>query len=368
MLLEISREHLMDSLSKTVPLTERKSPLPILSHVLVETTGSLVSVTGTDLQVGLKITHECEVRSPGRLAVPGRKFFEICRELQSPSVSIELEESGRLKIEAGESKFKLSVMDGSDYPLWPSFEGVEMASMPAASLLLLIEKTVFASSTDESRISINSVLFENAGEKTRLVAADGHRLAMITEEVGLALETRKLIPRRNLTDLRRILEGIKGEISVGFDEKNLVMTAESLCMTARLVDADYPNYSAKLPKQIDKVIKANRLNLIQTVRRAATLTSERNKGVTLDFSPGRLEVVASHPDLGTARDVASVEYEGEGFSTIANAAYLLEALNVTDTEYVRLEFSPANTPIMIHPDGGKEYFSLVMPMKSKEND
>ncbi len=368
MLIEIAREHLMDSLSKTVPFTERKSPLPILSHILVETGDALLSVTGMDLQVGLKTTHPCDVKSPGKLAIPGRKFFEICRELQSAMIIIELEESGRLKIEAGESKFKLSVMDGSDYPAWPSFEGVHMASMEASSLLLLIEKTVFASSTDESRISINSVLFENDGDKTRLVAADGHRLAMITEPVGLVLDRRKLIPRRNLTDLRRILEGIKGEISVGFDDKNLIMTADSLSMTARVVDADYPNYSAKLPKQIDKVIRADRLNLIQTLRRVATLTSDKNKGVTLDFSPGRLEIVTSHPDLGTARDVATVEYDGESFSTIANAAYLLEALNVIDTEWLRIEFSPANTPIMIHPDGGKEYFSLVMPMKSKEND
>ncbi len=368
MFFETSRDSLMDSLSKTVPITERKSPLPILSHVLVEARDALLSLTAMDLQVGLKTVHECEVKVPGKLAVPGRKFYEICRELESAAVSIELEESGRLKIEAGESRFRLSVMDGSDYPAWPSFEGVQMASMPASSLLLLIEKTAFASSTDESRISINSVLFENDGDKTRLVGADGHRLAMITENVGLHLDARKLIPRRNLGDLRRILEGIKSDISVGFDAKNLIVTTEFLSMTARLVDADYPNYSAKLPKQIDKVIKADRLNLIQTLRRVATLTSDRNKGVTLDFSPGRLEIVASHPDLGTARDVASVEYSGESFSTIANAAYLLESLNVIDTETVRLEFSPANTPIMIHPDGGKEYFSLVMPMKSKENE
>ncbi len=368
MFVQIEKDRLLESLSKLVPITERKSPLAILSSVLADATESELVLTAMDMQVGLRIKIPCEGQNNGKLAMPARKFYEIARELEAGVIAVQLEESGMVRIEAGQSVFRLSVLDGTDFPVWPLAEDIEMVTIPVSGLLNLVEKTVFAASTDESRISINSVLFENSETVTKVVAADGHRLAVISEDIGLCLDSRKLIPRRNLVDVRRILEGLKGDISVGFDKKNMILITDDLSMTARLVDADYPNYSAKIPKQIDKVIVADRHNLIQTLKRVAILTSDRNKGVTLDFNPGQLEIAASHPDLGTARDAISVEYDGIPFSTVANAAYLLEALNAVVTTIVKFEFSPANTPIMIRPEGEASYFSLVMPMKSKEND
>ena len=145
MLLEIARDSLLDGFQKTTPLTEKKSTLQILSHVLfdVEESGQVV-MTATDLEAGLQIMYDCTVTEPGRVAVPSRKALEIVRELPSGAVRIELLETGRLGITSGQSSFELAIMDPSDYPAWSSFEGVEKVSVSAEKLVFMIDKAIFA--------------------------------------------------------------------------------------------------------------------------------------------------------------------------------------------------------------------------------
>lgn len=364
MLIEIDRDGLLDGLSKTVPITEKRSTLPILSHILVNAQPSGLTLTATDLSVGLRINCECNVKDPGMLAIPGKKMFEIVRELPSGVVTIELhDEAGRITISAGKSEFKLASMDASDYPAFAEFETVETSEVEAEKLLYMIEKTLFASSNDESRFNLNGMLMEQSDPKIRLVATDGHRLALIDEELGVALQSKVLIPKKGLLELKRMLESTKDKIGIGFEEKNMFIKTDRFVMTIRLIEGDYPDYRKVIPSPGEKIIQADRMQLLQTIRRVAILTSDRNKGVDVNLSPGIMEIVAVHPDLGTAKDVLEVDYRGENFSLLINVSYFMEALSAVDTEQVRLEFQEEGSPVIVRPEPLKEYFNLVMPMR-----
>ncbi len=363
MLFQIDRDSFLDGLTKTVPITEKRTPLPILSHVLVNATESRLVLTATDLEVGLKINCESTVQEPGMFALPSKKTYEIVRELEPGEVTVQSTENQRIQIESGESVFQLAGMDASDYPAWTSSEEVETAKVEASRLLYMIEKTMFASSSDDSRFNLNGILFEQEGDNTKLVATDGHRLALINGELGIRLKSNLIVPRKGLVELKRLLEGLKEEVSVGFEEKNLLISTDRLMMTVRLIDGDFPDYRKVIPQPSDTIVQAPHLQLMHTLRRVAILTSDRNKGVNMTVSPGKMELTATHPDLGTARDVIDVDYSGEDFTVIVNAAYLIEAIGAIDTDTVALEFHEEGAPVILRPIPSKDYFNLVMPMR-----
>ncbi len=364
MFFEIERDLFVEGLSRAVPITEKRSTLPILSHLLITATDpEKLMITATDLEVGLQMSYNYVLKEPGSLTIPARKIYEIVRELAPGQVSVQDSESKRIKIVSGMSEFELAGMDASDYPVWISFDEIETFSMPAEKLLYMIDKTLFASSSDDSRFNLNGVLFEQDAENTRLVATDGHRLALITEDVKISLKSSVLVPKKGLLELRRLLESLKGDVSVGFEEKNMLVKTDRFMMTVRLIEGDYPDYAKVIPKASEKVIKASRPSVLQALRRVAILTSDRNKGVNVQVGAGKMEFTATHPDLGTARDVVDVDYQGEEFEIIINVAYLIESLNVVDTDTISFEFHQEGAPLVIRPEPAKGYFNLVMPMR-----
>lgn len=363
MLFQIDRDSLLEGLSKTVPITEKRTPLPILSHVLMNASESDLTLIATDLEVGLKIICDSTVQESGTLAVPSKKIYEIIRELMPGEISVTLTDNNRLQIKSGQSMFELAGMDASDYPAWSSFEEVETVKVDSTTLLHMIDKTMFAASNDDSRFNLNGILFEQHGEDTRLVATDGHRLALIGGQLGINLAANLVVPRKGLVELRRVLENVKGEISVGFEEKNLLVSTDRFMMTVRLIDGDFPDYRKVIPESEDRIVQAPLLPLMQTLRRVAILTSDRNKGVNMRVSSGKMELTTTHPDLGTARDVIDIDYSGEDILIIVNAAYLIEALGVIDAESVSIEFHTEGAPVIIRPNPPQNYFNLVMPMR-----
>ncbi len=363
MLFEIEKNSFFDGLSKTVPITERRSPQPILTHLLIDAAGDQLVMVATDLEVGIRLSYECRVEEPGTLTLPGKKLFEIVRELESGPITVQTVESERVKITSGESAFHLVGTDSSEYPAWSSLDEVKTGPVPADKFLTMIEKTLFASSNDESRFNLNGVLFESVDDVTRLVATDGHRLAMIEDTAGFSFESKVLVPKKGLFELRRILEGLSEEIQVGFEEKNLVIKADRSSMAIRLIDGDYPDYRKVIPEAGDFHVTVNRLHLMQALKRVAVLTSDRNRGVTMEIGAKGLDVSVVHPDLGTARDTVDLEFEGTELKIIVNAAYMIEALGVVAGDRVRLEFIEKGGPIFVRPEPPQNYFNLVMPMR-----
>lgn len=363
MFFDIERDLFFEGLSKTVPITEKRSTLPILSHILLNASDSRLVITATDLEVGLQMIYNCSVKEDGQVTVPAKKIYEMVRELPSGPVSLELQENRRIKITSGESVFELAGMEASDYPAWPAVEEVETAAIKSDILVSMIDKTLFASSNDDSRFNLNGVLFEQNEDKTRLVATDGHRLALMDAEVRLPLESKILIPKKSLSELKRLLENVKEEVQVGFESKNMILKTDKFLMTLRLIDGDYPDYRKVIPADGDKIVKANRAKLLQALRRVAVLTAERNKGINLMVRPYRIELTATHPDLGTAKDSIEADYDSDEFMVIVNVAYLIEALGVIESDTVSLQFLQEGAPILIRPEPSKTYFNLVMPMR-----
>jgi DNA polymerase-3 subunit beta len=361
---KIDQTVLADGFAKTVPIAEKRSPLPILSHVLFNAWEDKLNLTATDLNVGLQLNYDCEVTAAGEMALPGKKTFEIVRELAPGPVSIEKISEARIRIEAGESVFEIAGMDSSDFPAWSDFEQLETVKVSREKLIKMIDGSVYAASNDESRFNLNGVLFEAIGEKIRMLGTDGHRLALCDEDLSLNIQDKKIVPKKGIQELKRILEGLKeDEIEIGFEPKNLVINTARFRMTIRLIKGDYPDYQKVVPQGSEKIATVNRSDMLQSLRRVGVLASERGRGVTLDFENNSAKFKSSHPDLGEARDTMAVQYDGASYSGIFNVYYLIDALSVLETETIKLELYEENGPIIAYPVPEGNSFHLVMPMK-----
>lgn len=360
---EMDKDTLVEGLSKLVPITEKKSPLPILSHVLMELDGSNITLTATDLEVGLKTSLDCNVVEPGKITVPARKFFEIVKELRSGPIVVTSNERYRLNIVSGPSSFDLAGMDSADFPVWSDHSSIETSETNTETLIRMMDKTLFAASNDESRFNLNGVLFERENNKTKLVSTDGHRLAVIETDLLLPDETRFIAPKKGLVELKRFLENMKQKVSFGFEKKNLIVKTERAMMTVRLIDGDYPDYNKVIPQTEGHKAFIDRNSFIQSLKRVGILTYDRSRGININLSEDELKLSVSNPDLGSAEDSITIDYKGDEVKIIINVLYLIDALNVISSEKVSVEYHKEGAPIIIKPCPEQDYFNIVMPMR-----
>ncbi len=360
---EMNKDYLVEGLSKLVPITEKRSPLPILSHALMELDDHGITLTATDLEVGLRINFDCSVVEPGKITVPAKKFYEIIRELRSGSISVTSNDRNRLNIVSGPSSFDLAGMDSADFPVWSDHESVETSEVESESLIRMLDKTLFAASNDDSRFNLNGVLFERENVRTKLVSTDGHRLALIETDMELPTDSRFIAPKKGLVELKRFLENMKQKVQFGFEKKNLVVKSERAMMTVRLIDGDYPDYNKVIPQSSGQKAFIDKNNLVQSLKRVGILTSDKSRGITLELKTDELSMNVNNPELGSAEDSIPAEFAGSDVQIIINVQYLLEALNVISAEKVSLEYHKEGSPVIIKPHPEQDYFNIVMPMR-----
>jgi DNA polymerase-3 subunit beta len=231
----------------------------------------------------------------------------------------------------------------------------------------MIERTIFSVSTDETRYSLNGVFIEQGeGGKVKMVATDGHRLAFEERELGsLGLAKGVILPRKGLAELKKLLEsGDDGAVSIGFRENMGLVIKDKVELFMRLIDGDFPDYTKVIPKGNPNLAKIDRDELLQALRRVSILSSERYKGIKLEFSAGKISLSANNPDLGEAVEEIEAEYKGKPISIGFNARYLLDVLGVLGDEgEVEIELKDELSPSIIRKSGAEGYLYVLMPMR-----
>ena len=371
---EIDRIHFLDGLNLTQGVVEKRNTLPILSNVLIEAAGSDgISILATDLDVGVRHVCSCSVRDGGRLTVGARKLFEIVREMAGDCVRVRTAEKFSVEVVSGRSRFKLLGLNPEEFPSIPGLSAKPSntaVSMTAttADLGRMIESTIFAVSMDETRFNLSGIYVENHDGWLRMVATDGHRLAMIDGKVeGKLPEKGAILPRKGLSEVKKLLES-------GADKNELVtfLLDGSIAKVVRghgelfmrLIDGEFPDYHQVVPKKGKCTTIMSREDFLRALRRVSILSTERSRGVRLIFKAGALEIQTSNPDLGEATEEINVTYAGPELSVGFNARYLIEALDVMgDCNSVEFTVNDDVSPGVLHPEGDERYCYVVMPMR-----
>ena len=367
----LNKTEMLKELNLLQGVVEKKNTIPILSNVLIETMGeSMISLIATDLDVSLRTQCTADVTQPGPVVIQAKKLFEIVRNLPDAEIQFLKEENDWVKIICGSSEFKVVGQAKEHFPSTPESEDVGLA-ISAALLNNLISRTVFAITQEESRYALNGSLFSLTGETIQLVSTDGFRLAIASTVIDNSSvqspsdEVKVIIPKKALTELMKLTSGSEETLEFSKDDNHLFFKLGHRHLTTRMLAGQFPNYDLVLPKNNDKVVPLNTEKIMQAIRRAALMADERSHGVKFALSSGRLDITSQSADVGEAKEVIPIDYEGEGMSIGFNAQYLLDFLNVVGSEEVIFEFKDEQSPALMRPsvNNGFDYRCVIMPMR-----
>jgi len=368
MKLTTTKAALLSTLIRTVPLTEARTTLPILTHVLMTARdGDTLSLSANNLESYCEASCAATIETDGMMCLPGRKLLEIVKTLGDDDITIETTEH-RTKITAGAASFTLATLSAEDFPVASAVENIEHIIIDCDAFLDALGSVDYAASSQESRFNMNAIYFEPNGGASRMVTTDGHRLALVHWRAQIGYKP-ILVPLAGVGVLVKALHGISGEVQVGCDEKNLVVTTENLTIAVRLIDSEFPDYRKVIPDpaNIQANVPLNRNELLRAVRRVSVFTSDTNKGLRLAIVENLVELKTTHPDLGEGRDVVDVEYSGEPISLIVNSAYLLDALTTMTADRITAEYFGDGLPLIFRAvmenETPNEDLHLVMPMR-----
>ena len=361
----LSREALLNPLQLVVGVVERRQTLPILSNVLLSLEGNLLSMTGTDLEVEIKgSTEVVSSGEAGEVTVSARKFLDICRSLPDGAQVDFSSSEGKAQIVSGRSRFSLATLPANEFPSVDEGEQNVEFSVSGSMIRGLIDSTSFAMAQQDVRYYLNGMLWEVTHNQLRVVATDGHRLALCDGpcEVAVGDKISAILPRKGIIELSRLLADDEARVSIG--SNHIRVTGADYCFTSKLVDGSYPDYDRVVPKGGNKLVVGDREQLKQAFGRTAILSNEKYRGVTIQLVNGAMHLAANNPEQEEAQEEVSVAYSGDSLEIGFNVSYLLDVLNVLKSKEIRFTLADSNSSALVEDAGGASKATyVVMPMR-----
>jgi len=359
-----TREELLGPVQNVIGVVERRQTMPVLANVLLGAHDNRLSVSGTDLEVELVSAVPINVQAAGDLTVPGRKLLDILRALpEAVAVTLALE-GERVVVRAGRSRFTLSTLPATEFPLVDEIQAQQVLKLARSELRRLIDKVHFSMAQQDVRYYLNGMLIESEGGRLRAVATDGHRLALSEAALNERVTGKQqvILPRKGILELQRMLGG-EGEVSLAIGTNHIRCEIGDIRFTSKLIDGRFPEYSRVIPAQAKRIIDADRDVLRQSLQRTAILSNEKYRGIRLNIKPNVLTLQAHNPEQEEAEDQIEVGYAGEEIEIGFNVTYLLDALSAIETPRVNIALTDANSSCLITAADSDVTKYVVMPMR-----
>ena len=364
--LVVRKTDLLRELQLFQGIVERKNTIPILANVLFDATSSEIRLLATDLEVALSSRCEGVVSKPGTVTIPAKKLFEIVRALPDTDIRI-VEEKGSVRVSADRFDSRIQTLPKDDFPSLPSPARKEVATLPKDGMKQMVAKTHFAITGEDTRYFLNGAKFIIKPGSLTLVATDGHRLAHVevTAPVGVKAEVGVILPKKTLVELGRLLSEFDGELTFESGENHLFFELGGRTLVSRMIDGQFPAYERVIPKGNDKILEFDRDRLTNAVKRVALLSNERSRAVKFEVNKGVVDVTSSSSEFGEAREQLAVDYSDGPLTISFNAQYVLDFLNVVETEVVSLALKDEVSQAVMRPVAaeGYNYTYVIMPMR-----
>ncbi len=367
----VDRDLLEGLLSRVQGVAERRHTMPVLSHTLLAAEESALTLVASDLEIVIRCVLPVQAGERGSIALPARKFFDIAKVLPKGAVTVSTKEGNAVEISAGRGHFRLSGLPGHEFPEMPEKPSGTPVPVDAEVFRKMVDKVVPFASGDESRYQLSGVLLESRDEEgktlLRMVATDGHRLAIADGEVpGIAalLSGRKvLVPKKGLQEIRKLAEGGTGSLEISASEKFLFAGRGDTELWVRLLEADFPDYNQVIPRENRIQVQLPRELFAESLRRVSVMAPEKIHSVRLSLSGKQLEVSSTSPDIGEARDLLPIEYDGASLRIGFNGRYLLDAINGISEETALMELKDDVSQVVVRPAKDKSFLAIIMPMR-----
>ncbi len=352
---KINRDHFASGLAQVLNVVGSKATMPILSNVLIEAEKDQISLTTTNLDLGIRCKIKADVKETGAVTLPVKRLAGIVRELPNVDVTVDASPNHQVKLASGGSNFRIMGIGKEEFPPLPEFGDEKAFTLEQAELTTMLKSVAYAQSSDETRYILNGVYFNFKDGKLSLVATDGRRLALVSREMDVPAESSGaiILPAKTVSELQRLLD--KGEkLKINFNDRRAAFQintdkdtsglVDSVYLYSKVVEGNYPNYQQVIPKETHQRIKLERELFLQCVHRAALVCSEKSNSVKIKLSSNLLEITAQSPDFGEAHESMAIGYSGPDLQVAFNPAFLMDPLRALTKDEIFFEVKDDVSP------------------------
>ena len=376
---KINRDHFSNGLQQVLNVVGSKASMPILSNVLIEAVGETLSVTTTNLDLGICARIKASVEDEGAITLPVKRLATIVKELPNSDVSVEASPNNQVKIASGGSLFKIMGISRDEFPALPEFADDRSFTIEQSTLAGMLRSVSYAQSSDETRYMLNGVYFTfsepedaDGSGKLSLVATDGRRLAKIDHdmEVGEGLSGNLILPAKTVSELTRLLD--KGEtLKIAFNDRRVSFQIHTkdeadgfvgdILLVSKVVEGNYPNYQQVIPKETHQRIKVERELFLQSIHRAALVATDKSNSVKIQISNNLMELSASSPDFGESHESLAIDYSGPDLQVAFNPAFLMDPLRALTKDEIFFELKDEVSPGVFKTL--ESFLCVIMPVR-----
>ncbi len=365
MKLQIEKETLLNPLQQIIGAVEKRQTMPALSNVLLRASDNLLTLTATDLEIELVSQVSMIIDEPGEITVPARKLLDICKSLPNEAIINFSVKDNKALVQSGRSRFTLATLAASDFPALDAINSVYEFEIAQKVLRDIIDKTAFAMAQQDVRYYLNGLMLEISANTLRAVATDGHRLAYCEKETNADIADIKqvILPRKGVLELVRLLSDSDDTVKITLGSNHLQVEFNELRLTSKLIDGRFPDYNRVMPTDGENVITADRDQLRQALIRASILSNEKYRGIRLMLEKNLIKLQAQNPDQEEADVEQEVVYNGDEIEIGFNVNYMLDVLNVTNSETVQASLRDSNSSFLLTYPDQTDCKYVIMPMR-----
>ncbi|MGN1201905.1 MAG: DNA polymerase III subunit beta [Eubacterium sp.] len=365
-----STRELSDACSNVMRAVSTKVTIPTIEGILIECGSDTLSFTGYDFEFGINTTLQANVVEPGAIVINAKVICDIIRKLPEGNVTFDISGTS-VSIISGAAQYNIMGIDAEDYPELPSVSGGYPLFLNEAILQSMVSQTLFAVADNESAKPVHTGLkFELTLNQLRLIGVDGYRLAIRTETVQYDGEDISfIVPKKTIRELVKLM-GTESDknVSISVGKRHIVFDVENYSIISRLLDGDFLDYNAAVPKTASTTVLINTDDAINCIERTLPVIENDKKNpirCLFDNDEMRVSTVSS---LGRVVDYTHANVSGDRVEIGFNSKFILDALHAADTDQVRLELNSAVSPAKIMPINDDSFLFLVLPMRLKNEN
>jgi DNA polymerase-3 subunit beta len=341
-----------------------KSAWPILNNILIRTESDHLKLTAFDLELGIECTVPATIEEEGALTIPARLAGEVLSTFPESEVSISVDELNSVNLKCEKSDYTLLGLPPEEFHPLPEIPDNRSFQIPQAVLKDMIKQTIFAVSTDESRVILTGILLVLNGEQIKLVSTDTNRLTVRSSTVANACgEATCIVPRRAMDEVSRLLEDDESLVSVSIADSQIKFVINGVTVISRLIEGQFPNYERVIPSEYTRKLTIPTEEFLSKVRRASIVAREDANRVILKVQGDTLIITAESGDVGKAYEELEIVREGEDIEIAFNAKFLTDFLNVVGEDGIFMELTEPLRQGVMKPVGKDDYIYVLMPMQ-----
>lgn len=363
----VSSSTLLKHLQTISGVLTTSNSLAILDNFLFQIADGTLNVSASDLETTMKTSLAVEANDSSKICVPAKLLLDVLKNLPDQPLTFSLEDNFSIEISYTNGKSKMVGFNGEDFPKLPEVENTTSIIVKGEIISAAINKTLFATGTDDLRPVMSGVFCQFSPEDIVFVATDAHKLVRYRRTDSQATGSSAFIlPKKALNLLKTTIKGDE-EVKLEYNDSNAIFTFNDIILTCRLIDGKYPNYEAVIPKENPNVLTVDRLSFLSSLKRVSIFANKTTHQVKLKITGSELAISAEDLDFSNeANERLTCSYEGEDMEIGFNSRFLLEMLNNLETDEIKLMMSQPNRAGIIVPGDNEnmdeDILMLVMPV------